>query len=253
MTNAHLGVLLIAIVLSSPTHAAPWDKLLNDAKKAASDVSDISEIIGGQSDVDSAAQGQHSAPQSAAGSAVPTNSTDAQDGAGSDSDVVRRVEVDGVKLGMPIDKALENLAAHGFKMGPPGAVNKITGVTIEGRGATADGSGYITVSIRHMDGIVYWYDKTVAHLQDRLPDGITIAGLEQKYRKEIPEMFAGARYQDSEFSGTVLSFDDESKPPYNRKITSPHARVSFSKGRSNTGRVGYSITFEWKARVGANW
>jgi peptidoglycan hydrolase-like protein with peptidoglycan-binding domain len=168
------------------------------------------------------------------------------------TDVIKNVEIDGVRLGMPIEAALTRLAEHGFKMEPPSQNSKLTGITIEGRGTTADGLGWIEVLIRHMNGIVYQYDKTVGYRYNRLPENTSFADLRQKYQDEFTGILAGSRYSYTEPNGR-MNFDDSSPPPYNRKITSPHASIILSEANNNTGRFNAGIHIEWKQPVGADW
>jgi hypothetical protein len=165
--------------------------------------------------------------------------------------VIRNVEIDGVKLGMPIDEALKKLKKQGYKMKPPSQNSKLTGVTIEGRGSTDDGSGLIKIMIRHMNGIVYQYDKNVTYLLNRMPVGSSVSSLQEKYQAEFVKKFTGVRYEETAANG-IRHFDDGSPPPYNRKISTPHARVTLVAAES-AGRFVANIGVEWKSLVGASW
>ncbi len=169
----------------------------------------------------------------------------------SDAGVIKNADIDGVKLGMEINQALHNLQSQGIKMGAPGPSSKLTGVTIKGDGKTADGMGWVKVMIRQIDGRVYQYEKTVGYLLKRLPlgDGTDVDDLEKRYKDAFISKFSNSRYSYSSPYGNI-DFDDETQPPYNKKVTSPHitARVSAENGRFTA-----NINMHWKKLVGANW
>ena len=183
--------------------------------------------------------------------ATPAVQKTVEDGSAGPTDTIKNLELDGVRLGMPIDVALKQLAEHGFAMEQPSQPSKLTGITINGRKNTADGAGWIKIMIRHVNGIVYQYDKNVDYLLDRLPEGTSVSDLRQKYHDEFVGKVSGARYSYTEPNGR-MHFDDSSPPPYNRKISSPHARVILSEA-TKAGRFHAGIDIEWKQPVGVDW
>ena len=176
------------------------------------------------------------------------------------TDVVKNAEVDGITLGMAIQTALARLAEHGFEMYPVAGKkpSPMSGVTIEGKGVTADGAGWIKVFVYHMDGVVYRYQKTATYFLDRLPQGLTDSDLRNTYHDRFTGIFNGARYQYTD-QKKHMHFDDSSPPPYNRKITSPHATVYLSEASGRSGkkykyvRWNARIILDWKGLVGASW
>jgi peptidoglycan hydrolase-like protein with peptidoglycan-binding domain len=184
--------------------------------------------------------------------ATPAVQKTVEDTSAGPTDIIKNAEVDGVRLGMQIEEALKHLADHGFKMEQPSQPSKLTGVTIEGRGTTADGLGWIDVLIRHMNGIVYQYDKTVGYRYDRLPENTSFADLRQKYQDEFTGILAGSRYSYTEPNGR-MHFDDSSPPPYSGKIRSPHASIFLTNPNNHSGRFTAKLHLEWKQLVGADW
>jgi len=170
------------------------------------------------------------------------------------SEVVRNAQIDGVKLGMPIEKALSELKQRGYEMEAPGHPRPQTGVTVKGKGTTADGAGWIEIMLRQMDGKVYQIKKDIGYLTSRLPEDLTVATLHEQYWQELTSPFSGARYEHP-VQNRGIHFDDISPPPYNRKVTSPHAEVFISPSGQNYygGRWGASVDFHWKDLVGADW
>ena len=112
---------------------------------------------------------------------MPTTRNTVEDYSAAVTGVIQNAEIDGVRLGMPIKQALEQLTEHGLNMGPPSRTSKLTGVTYLGHSTTVDGAGWIRVMIRQMNGIVYQYDKNVMYLLNRLPADISVSDLQQKY------------------------------------------------------------------------
>ncbi|PLX63556.1 peptidoglycan-binding protein [Sedimenticola selenatireducens] len=169
----------------------------------------------------------------------------------SDTDVIKNASIDGVSLGMDVDKAVHSLQSRGIKMNGASKYSKLTGVTIEGSGKTADGKGWLKVMIRQMDGKVYQYQKSVGYLLDRLPltDGTRVEDLKKRYQDEFILRFADSRYSYTDPYGKV-DFDDETQPPYNRKVTSPHITSNVAAGN---GRFSATMDMHWKNLVGANW
>jgi len=218
------------------SHGALWDRVLEDVRESTSDIT--------------LAESQASPAQSGVSDVVIESANPAATQAGGTGDIVTSTEIDGITLGMPIEDALNSLAANGYEMGMPSQQSKLTGITIEGKATEPDGSGYIEITIREMNGIVYWYQKSVAYLLNRLPEGTTVQDLEQRYREKFVDRFAGARYSDTLMG--AIHFDDESQPPYNRKITSPHARIVIGENK-RSGRFSAQITIEWKEPVGLSW
>ena len=268
-----LRIITMTFALTCPpvAQAGMFDDLVDSAKKATEETLDnaVESVTSGEKGSQNSESTSDAQPQKqttkvpeandAALDTVASNSDAAATptlGAGTsssgDTNAIKNVEVDGVRLGLNIDEALNNLTAHGYDMKAPGPYSKLTGVTVEGRGTTPDGNGFVKISIRQMGGIVYWYQKEVGFLMNRIPEGESASSLAKRYQKEIPGLFAGARYTETEPSGAI-HFDDESQPPYARKITSPHARVVVLDGNDRSGRVGYMLTIDWKEPVGANW
>jgi len=235
-----MGVRVIGLVFvflfPFASQGALWDRVLEDVREAASDIT--------------VAESQASPAQSSVSDAVIDPANPAATLAGGNGDIVKSTKIDGIILGMPIEDALKSLAVNGYEMGMPSQQSKMTGITIEGQGIEPDGSGYINITIRHMNGIVYWYQKTVAYLLKRLPEGTTVADLERRYRADFVDRFAGARYSETLMG--AIHFDDESQPPYNRKITSPHARIVIGEAK-RSGRFSAQINIEWKEPVGLSW
>jgi len=265
-----LRIVTMMIALTCPlvAQAGMFGDLVNSAKKATEETLDkvVDSVTSGEEGSQNNESTNDAQPQKQPTMVPETNdtvldtvtnkseaATSPASGAGKSppgaTNTIKSVEVDGVRLGLNIDEALKNLTAHGYDMKAPGPYSKLTGVTVEGRGTTLDGNGYVNVTIRQMGGIVYWYQKEVGYLINRIPDGESASSLTERFQKEIPGLFAGARYTETEWSGAI-HFDDESQPPYARKITSPHARVVVN---DRSGRVGYMLTIDWKEPVGANW
>jgi len=170
------------------------------------------------------------------------------------SEVVRNAQIDGVKLGMPIEEALSELKRRGYEMKVPSQPSALTGVTVKGKGTTSDGAGWIEIMLRQMDGKVYQFKKDIGYLTSRLPDDLTVAKLHEKYRRELTSPFSGARYEYP-VKNRGIHFDDMSPPPYNRKVTTPHAQVLVHPSGQNYygGRWGASVDLHWKDLVGADW
>ena len=169
------------------------------------------------------------------------------------SKVVRNAEIDGVKLGMSIGQALTALEQHGYEMETPGQPSTITGVTVEGRRTTADGTGWVNIMLRQIDGKVYQIKKDIGYLIERLPEGLTTATLHEQYQQELTAPFAGARYEYAQ-NNRAVRFDDMSPPPYNKRITSPHAQVRVAPPvQSHSGRWTAGVDLNWKDLVGADW
>ncbi len=170
------------------------------------------------------------------------------------SEVVRSAQIDGVKLGMPIEEALSELKRRGYEMETPSQPSALTGVTVKGNGTTSDGAGYIDIMLRQMDGKVYQFKKDIGYLTARLPEDLTVATLYEKYHQELTSPFSGARYEHP-VQNRAIHFDDMSPPPYNRKVTSPHAEVFIIPSEQNFygGRWGASVNMHWKDLVGADW
>jgi|GEM_PF-2187670 len=165
------------------------------------------------------------------------------------TDVIQNAVVDGVKLGMPIEKALTELKAHGFEMEQPSQPSPLTGVTIKGRGVTADGAGWIDIMIRHMDGVVYQYYKSVNYR--KFPAGATASKLHTKYQTRFVDRFADARYH-YEAGNKKIHFDDQKPPPYGGKIATPHVQIYLSDAKQ-AGSFVANLDLTWKQPVGADW
>ncbi len=190
-------------------------------------------------------------PTTDAAATIPAVRKTAADYSAAATGVIQNVEIDGIRLTMPIEQALQKLAEHGLNIGPPSRPSRLTGVTYIGHETTVDGAGWIKVMVRQMNGVVYQYDKNVMYLLDRLPADITVSDLQQKYHDEFVGRVDKARYIYTDAAGT-MHFDDSSPPPYNRNINSPHARVKIIEGKKGERfHAGFSI--EWKTSVGANW
>lgn len=268
-----LRIMTMLLALTSPSvaQAGMFEDLVNSTKKATEETLDkvVESVTSGEkgshnseSTNDAHLQKQTTTVSETSDEVLDTVANNSGAAAGftsgtgesssGDTSVIKNVEVDGVRLGSNIDEALKNLTAHGYDMNAPGPYSKLTGVTVEGRGTTPDGNGFVKVNIRQMGGVVYWYQKEVGYLIKRIPEGESASSLTERYQKEIPGLFAGARYTETEPSGAI-HFDDESQPPYARKVTSPHARVVVLDGNDRSGRVGYMLTIDWKEPVGANW
>lgn len=99
--------------------------------------------------------------------------------------------------------------------------------------------------------IVYQYEKNVTYMLDRLPEGTSVSSLQQRYHDEFVGKVAGARYTYTAANGW-MHFDDSSPPPYNRKITTRHARIILSEAKK-AGRFAAGMSIEWKQPVGASW
>lgn len=164
--------------------------------------------------------------------------------------VIQNAKVDGVKLGMSIEKALAQLKAHGYKMEQPSQPSPLTGVTIKGRGTTADGSGWIEVMIRHMDGVVYQYYKSVNYR--KFPAGTSASDLHEKYQNQFVERFSDARYHYETAYNNKIHFDDQKPPPYGGIVTTPHVQVYMSDEKQ-AGNFVANLDLTWKEPVGANW
>ena len=166
-----------------------------------------------------------------------------------ETQVIRNAKVDGVKLGMPIEQALAQLKTHGYKMEQPSQPSQLTGVTIQGRGTTEDGSGWIDVMIRHMDGVVYQYNKSVNYR--KFPAGTTASSLHTKYQTRFVDRFSDARYH-YKAPNKRIHFDDQKPPPYGGIITTPHVQVYMSDPQAISSFVA-NIDLTWKDPVGAEW
>ena len=166
---------------------------------------------------------------------------------------IRAAEIDGVRLGMGVNEAVSALQERGFKL--DGCESDTSGrcsdpklgTTIGGkipRSATGE-----QVVIRHMDGVVYYYNKTLQYYQGKsIPEGHTVESLKQEIYDKYSALFQ-ARYSDEVQPGDH-QFDDETPPPYNRKVDTPHASLGFSGRR---GALSVGITMHWKNLVGASW
>jgi hypothetical protein len=184
-----------------------------------------------------------------------SSTTNTQISSGSGSDGVKQAVVDGVKLGMAGEEALALLKSNGYELdkcaSPENSANEPCsssklGVTVQG----TKSQGYEKVTIRTMNNQVYWFSKRITYIPGRnLPDGQSTSDLQEDYYDKYSEVFS-TRYFDQYGSQPTYHFDDESPPPYNRKLTSPHATLSLN-GRRGTLIVG--IDMEWKGLVGAAW
>lgn len=170
---------------------------------------------------------------------------------GSAEGIVQHAEIDGIKLGMPVDAALQLLRERGYKMEQPSQFSKLTGVTIHGQSEETDGSGWIKIMLRQRNGVVYQYQKEVTYMLNKLPAGTSAADLEQRYHTEFTGKFSGARYSHAAPNGWQ-HFDDSTPPPYNRKVTSPHALVLVGVIK-RSGRFMATVNLTWQELVGLSW
>jgi len=185
----------------------------------------------------------------AAATAVPSQSGAASVGKGSGTGVVANAEIDGIKMGMPISEAIARLKAKGYKMESLRAEHPIAGGKVSGKGSTADGAGWINVYLRYKDGVVFEYNRQVGYLSDRIPPDSSAEALANSYRNEFNRAFANAKYSYTDKRG-VMYVDDASAPPYNRQISTPHARLNVSGGGSRFNRFNAVLNMQWKDPVG---
>ena len=162
---------------------------------------------------------------------------------------VQGAQIDGVRLGMRLDEALQQLREHGFTMRRPSAASPKLGVTVKGRGPMPDGLAPAQITLRSMNDVVYWVNKTASYIPGRMSKPVHLATLRNRLRETHTDRF-DTRYSETALNGELLHFDDTSPPPYNRRILTPHASVALNEGR---GMLMFRITMEWKDLVGANW
>ena len=248
MRRTLFGTLLLLVPLlafdASTTHGF-LDSVIDKAKKTTEEV--VNETTGKLIEDQQATSEQ---PPPASNSSSQASDLDALKA----SEVVRNAQIDGVKLGMPIEEALAELKRRGYEMETPSQPSALTGVTVKGKGITSDGAGRIEIMLREMDGKVYQFKKDIAYMTGRLPEDLTVATLHEKYHRELTSPFSGARYEHP-VQNRGIHFDDISPPPYNRKVTSPHAQVLVAPSDQNYygGRWTASVDFHWKNLVGADW
>jgi len=181
---------------------------------------------------------------------------------------VRAAAIAGVRLGVSMDEAVAALEGAGFDvrkynercLGHDNDQDNpchrpMTGVTLERiSGPSRFEGGFSEVTLRLSNDQVYWIRKTDSFLVDRLPDDFDMEALVAKYRADYLARFADAKYQARGTSGRshLHDFDDEVPPPWQGRITSPHAQVSVP-GSSGRGRYGTAIEMHWKGLVGLEW
>lgn len=157
---------------------------------------------------------------------------------------VRNAELGGVRLGMAVAEALDNMRKHGIEVREPLDGGKSGSGKIQGRTTTPDGAGWIKYDGRYKDGVVYQFQEAVGYLAKRLPltDGTTAEQIEQHYRDEFSGKFSGARYTSKDYAGRQ-HYDDESRADYSGLTTTPHAYVLVENSR---GAVNAMVYMEWK-------
>jgi hypothetical protein len=158
---------------------------------------------------------------------------------------VRSAELGGVRLGMPIAEALDNMRKHGIEVAAPLDGGKSGSGNIKGQSTTPDGAGWIKYAGVYKDGVVYQFQETVGYLGERLPlgDGTTAEQIEQHYRDEFNGKFSGAPYTSKDYAGRQ-HYDDESRAEFSGLTRTPHAYVLV--GHSRGGRISAMAYMEWK-------
>ena len=257
LSKYYLAAFLVAAPIS--LQAGSWSDLVNKAKQAASEIAEevTDQVI--SSDTENAQDSVNQSTSKQSNNEVATSASTTEP-AGSDnmeSDGVRSAVVDGVRLGMPIDEALNALKANQYQLdncASPENMNgkqcfsDLLGVTVKG---TRPGRTGEDVTVRFMNSTLYWFNKRLKYWEGRngnVPEGQSIAGLKQEYYDKYTNVFETTyfhKYNDT------YHFDDQSPPPYNRKITSPHAVLTLQGGRRGDLIIG--IDMEWKELVGASW
>ncbi len=150
---------------------------------------------------------------------------------------------------MPLAEALQQLREHGFKMRRPSAASPKLGVTVKGRGTTADGLAGAQITLPAMKDVVCWINKTASYIPSRMARPVDMKSLRERLRETYTQRF-DTLYSQTMQNGELLHFDDTSPPPYNRRILTPHASVALNEGR---GMLLFRVTLEWKELVGATW
>lgn len=173
---------------------------------------------------------------------------------------VKDANIDGIKIGMACQEALVVIKAAGY------AVNENTtdcvgsikddntssskakmGTTLKFRKRGLPG-----LMLRHIDGKVYQVQKQTRYITSRLPKGVTKENLIREANEKYSKMFGQVREETKVGGNLTLHFDDEVAPPYNRKITTPHATISVYESRRG-GNFVITIDMHWKRLVEADW
>ncbi len=223
------AVVLFAVLFFSPIslYADLWNDVVEKSRDVASDiVGDVAEQVSGNSSaVDQGADG------------------------------VKAADIDGVSLGMGTEEANAVLESNGYELDRCASqensntklcYSDLLGVTVKGEKS----GGYEQITYRHMDGKVYWFSKRITYIPRRhMPKDKSIADLKQDYYDKYTQVF-DTRYFEQYGTRQTYHFDDEAPPPYNRKLTSPHAVLTLNDGR---GTLIVGIDMEWKGLVGASW
>lgn len=252
-----LAVFLVVAPIS--LQADSWSDLVDKAKQAASEIAEdvTDQVISSDSEnvEETANQSTSKQPKNEVATSDPTAESAGDGNKGSYG--VRNAVVDGLSLGMPTDEALNALKANSYQLdncaSPENRNNKqcmsdLLGVTVKG---TRPGRTGEDVTVRFMNDTLYFFNKRLKYWEGRngnVPEGHSIASLKQEYYDKYTNVFETTyfhKYNDT------YHFDDQSPPPYNRKITTPHAVLTLQGGRRGDLIVG--IDMEWKELVGASW
>ncbi len=163
-----------------------------------------------------------------------------------DTDVVKNALINGIHLGMDLDKALDVLKSNGFVMGPPDSSDPKLGIRLKGTKPTEIAKGSTNILISGMNGRVYEIVEGVRFWP--IPDEATAQKLMEFYKNKYIYPLKEARYSSPQPNGRI-AFDDEKQSPYNHPIQSPHAEVILSDRKG----ISAHLNMTWKGLVGAKW
>lgn len=167
---------------------------------------------------------------------------------------IQNADIDGAKLGMSFDDAINNVEANGYKLTSPAecvekpndisnpCYDKEAGVHVElykGDGRSTN----VKVNLWQINGTVYRISRNALYQgsTDKTVDSVI---------REFDTAYGGGYKLDGGASnrGATIEYDDETPPPYSRDIKTPHAKVSVKGGR------GFRIieVLIWQDAVGAS-
>jgi hypothetical protein len=176
---------------------------------------------------------------------------------------VKNAEIKGLRLGMSLQEAVAAVEAAGYKLhGKSDAClikgevpanpcyNKIEGIRLQKiQGPSELDGGFSTLLVNVKDGKTYRVVLVEKYLLDRMPADFDKETAVRHYEEKYLPIFE-TRYKDMQERGRGtrrFEFDDESAPPYNRMISTPHAKVTVSSGR---GTFVANIQMTWENLVG---